>query len=540
VGAADLQVSSLGRWVVAGNTGTHVVKVVDAATGTDLASATVTTAGATAGSFRYAPLSSPVTLRANTGYYLVTQETAGGDAWYDYDTRLVTAAAAADTGVVYSLASTPTSWAPGGSPGNGYGPASFLFTSAAGTSTTVPTSSTSVPTTSTTSTTVASTSTTSTAVPTTVAGGTAPFVTSFTPTNLRRDFSGWVGSRFTVGTADLQVSSLGRWVVAGNTGTHVVKVVDAATGTDLASVTVNIAGATAGSFRYVSLSSPVSLRANTTYYLVTQETAGGDAWYDYDTRLVTTTAAADTGVVYSLASTPTSWVPGGSPGNGYGPANFLFTSAAGTTTTGPSTSTTVPITSSTSTTLASASTSTTSALTTTTSTTPSTTTTSSTTTTTVAGGTTSFVTSFTPTNLRRDFSGWVGTRFTVGATDLLVSSLGRWVVAGNTGTHVVKVVDAATGTDLASVPVSTAGATPGTFRYASLAGPITLRANTSYYLVSQETSGGDSWYDYDTRLVTTAAAADTGVVYSFATSPTSWAPGGSPGNGYGPVSFLYR
>jgi hypothetical protein len=134
----------------------------------------------------------------------------------------------------------------------------------------------------------------------------------------------------------------------------------------------------------------------------------------------------------------------------------------------------------------------------------------------------------------------VGSTFTVGATDIQISSLGRWVVAGNTGSHVVKVVDAATGNDLGSVTVNTAGAPAGSFRYASLASPVTLRANATYYLVTQETAGGDTWYDYDTRLVTNAVAADTGVVYSLATSPTSWVPGGSPGNGYGPLSFLYR
>ena len=103
------------------------------------------------------------------------------------------------------------------------------------------------------------TTTSSSTTTSTIPAPPAPFVTSFTPSNLRRDFSGWVGSRLTVGAADLQVSSLGRWVVAGNTGTHVVKVVDAATGTDLASVTVNTAGASAGSFRYASLASPVTL-----------------------------------------------------------------------------------------------------------------------------------------------------------------------------------------------------------------------------------------------------------------------------------------
>ncbi|HTJ76033.1 MAG TPA: VCBS repeat-containing protein, partial [Acidimicrobiales bacterium] len=442
VGASDLQVSSLGRWVVAGNAGRHVVKVVDPGTGNDLGSVTVDTAGAPAGTFRYMPLANPLILRANTRYYLVSQEISGGDTWYDYDTRLVTSpASGADTGVVYSFASSPTSWTPGGGPGNGYGPVNFLFTGepAAGTSTTGATTTTSTPPTSTT--------------PTTVAAGTpAPFVISFTPTNQRRDFSGWVGSRLTVGAADLQVSSLGRWVVAGNAGSHVVKVVDAATGNDLASATVDTAGAPVGAFRYAALTSPVTLHADGSYFLVSQETSGGDAWYDYDTRLVTSAAATDTGVVYSFAASPTSWAPGGSPGNGYGPVSFLFTGGPATPTTS-STTTTAP----------------------------------STTPTTVAGGTTAFVTSFTPTNLRRDFSGWLGSRFTVGGTDLQVSSVGRWVVAGNAGSHVVKVVDATTGNDLASVTVDTAGATAGSFRYAPLTSPVTLRANASYYLVSQET-----------------------------------------------------
>src|SRR5207237_910839 len=104
-----------------------------------------------------------------------------------------------------------------------------------------------------------------------------------------------------VGSSDLQVSSLGRWVVAGNSVSHTVKLVDAATGADVAggSVSVTTAGAPAGSFAYVKLPSALTLRANGTYYLVSQETAGGDAWYDWDTRVVTTSAGSDTGTVYS-------------------------------------------------------------------------------------------------------------------------------------------------------------------------------------------------------------------------------------------------
>jgi hypothetical protein len=80
-------------------------------------------------------------------------------------------------------------------------------------------------------------------------------------------------------------------------------------------------------------------------------------------------------------------------------------------------------------------------------------------------------------------------------------------VANNALTHTVKFVNAGTGSDVsgASASVSMAGCTPGQFVYASIS-PITLAAATSYYLVSQETLGGDQWYDYGAIFPTAAAA----------------------------------
>jgi hypothetical protein len=127
-----------------------------------------------------------------------------------------------------------------------------------------------------------------------------------------------------VGGADVSVTALGRVVVAGNSHSHTVKLVAAATGADVASASVDTAGAPAGTFKFANLAAPVILHANTTYYLVTQETAGGDAWYDYDTHLVTTGVGADIGAVWAFAGTPPSWNPGGGPGMGFGPANFLY------------------------------------------------------------------------------------------------------------------------------------------------------------------------------------------------------------------------
>jgi hypothetical protein len=168
---------------------------------------------------------------------------------------------------------------------------------------------------------------------------------------------------------------------------------------------------------------------------------------------------------------------------------------------------------------------------------------STTTTTTTAPGSATaspLVTSFTPTNLRRNFDGWVGMQVRIGGEDVRVSALGRWVVAGNRDTHTVKLVDAATGADVAgaSATVATAGAPAGAFAYAALPAPVTLRANSTYYLVSLERDGGDEWYNVDTRLVTSGFATVPGYVYAWAGSATAWNLGGSANQGFGPLSFL--
>jgi hypothetical protein len=100
-------------------------------------------------------------------------------------------------------------------------------------------------------------------------------------------------------------------------------------------------------------------------------------------------------------------------------------------------------------------------------------------------------------------------KLTVGSLPLTITSLGRIYVTGNTGTHTVKFVTASNGTDVAggSVSINMSTGTPSNgFKYVALAAPITLAANTAYYLVSQETSGGDQWYDSNTVLTTTTLA----------------------------------
>src|SRR6185503_4350961 len=52
------------------------------------------------------------------------------------------------------------------------------------------------------------------------------------------------------------------------------------------------------------------------------------------------------------------------------------------------------------------------------------------------------------------------------------------------------------------------------FVYGTLASPITLSANTSYYLVSQETAGGDRWGTEYMSVTTTPVASCDGAIFT--------------------------
>jgi hypothetical protein len=381
----------------------------------------------------------------------------------------------------------------------------------------------------------------------------------------------------TVGAAPITVTALGRMVAGSNGGSHLVKIVQASTGTDVpaAAVTVNVATGTPGTFAYATLSSPVTLSANTAYSVVTQETSGGDSWYDFsNTSVQTTSAGSATSAVYSNG---TSYVTLGSPGQTYGPVDFLYggtssggspaiiqqpqglTVTAGATATFSVTATgsglsyqwsSAPSGSSTFTSISGATVSS--------YTTPATalaqsgtqymcavsngngSVNSSAATLTVTAGAsgTYFVTSESLGTLRNNYTGYVGMNITVGAAPITVTALGRMVAGSNGGSHVVKIVQASTGTDVAgaSVAVNVATGTPGTFAYATLSSPVTLSANAAYYVVTQETFGGDPWYDYDSSVQTTTAATVTSAVYS---SGSSYVTLGSTSHTYGPVSLQY-
>ncbi len=150
-----------------------------------------------------------------------------------------------------------------------------------------------------------------------------------------------------------------------------------------------------------------------------------------------------------------------------------------------------------------------------------------------------FITGKTLGTSRNDASGWYGMSITVGAQPITVHTLGRLFVTGNTATHTVKIIRASDSADLGSVSLSMTGGTNGQFKYANLATPVTLAANTTYYIASEETASGDSWYDSNTSVTSSALAAVNGRVSS--ADGTTWSTAGATaGQVYVPLDFKFQ
>lgn len=158
-------------------------------------------------------------------------------------------------------------------------------------------------------------------------GGQMAYVTGQALGTVRNNYTGYVGMKIGVGGIPVTVTALGRIFVSGNSGTHLVKLVNAANGSDVpgGSVALGMSGGTAGQFKYATLSSPVILAAGGTYYVVSQETVGGDAWHDFNTTVTTTSAAAELSAVYGSGGG--TWIPLGAAGQTYGPVDFKYSSA---------------------------------------------------------------------------------------------------------------------------------------------------------------------------------------------------------------------
>lgn len=129
--------------------------------------------------------------------------------------------------------------------------------------------------------------------------------------------TGSFGMAIGVGPSALTIKKLGRAHVPGDAQAHIVQIVEA-TGAAVpnALVSVNmagvIAGEVAGDFRYATLpvQPPIVLNANTTYFVVTQETSAADQFFNHTSTVQTTNVATVTGSVRSDGVTFTVDLPG--------------------------------------------------------------------------------------------------------------------------------------------------------------------------------------------------------------------------------------
>jgi len=396
------------------------------------------------------------------------------------------------------------------------------------------------------------------------------FVTAATLGALRNDFNGWLGMKFTVGTSPLNVTALGRYVITGNSGTHTMKLVNASNGSDVpnGSVSIALSGATAGQFQYGVLANSITLLANTSYYVVSQESPGGDEWAVETTTVTTSGVASCDGAILNSGN----WIFRPPANTTFVPVNFLFgppnqapdvsitSPAGGATFTAPANISVNATASDSDGTVARVDFFADSTLLGTAATSPysvpwnnvgpgsytltakaidssGAATTSGPIDITV-NSSTSFITGTTLGALRNDYSGWLGMQFTVGNNPITATALGRFVFNGNGGTHTLKLVDGATGVDVpnGSLPISLSGATPGQFTYVNLPAPITLSANTPYYLVSQESPGGDQWAVETTTVTTTSEATCDGAILG---KPGNWTIRPGANTLFVPVDFKY-
>ena len=152
-----------------------------------------------------------------------------------------------------------------------------------------------------------------------------PFVTGQTLSNLTLNNSTTQrGFKFTnTSGTTVTITQLGRWVISGNNQTHALSIYDSSpTPIQLATVTVNCAGATPGQFLYGTLTTPYVLAAGASCYIVSAETVGGDLWYSNGGTNLTTT---DIGVIQS-AFISTVATDGADNTRSLGPVSFQYSS----------------------------------------------------------------------------------------------------------------------------------------------------------------------------------------------------------------------
>jgi hypothetical protein len=271
-GTVARSVGALGRYFNTGNSASHTLSLYSNSGSTLLGSCTVTMSSGAVDSlgFDYCTLGTPVALAASTPYYLVSSETSGGDTFSNDDSS-VSFNSGSRNSSVYQNAGT---WGTGSGSGS-YGPVNLIYAS--------------------------------------------NVLTAATAGTIRNNYSGNVGMKYTTGSLPYYVTSLGRYFVTGNTGSHTLAIYRSGDGALIASCNVAMASGSADAlgFKYCALAAPAVLAPSTAYYIVTNETSGGDSWSDDNSTISLSTGARNSSIYQSGGT----WAAG--PGTAsYGPVNI--------------------------------------------------------------------------------------------------------------------------------------------------------------------------------------------------------------------------
>jgi hypothetical protein len=150
-----------------------------------------------------------------------------------------------------------------------------------------------------------------------------PFITGFTAGTTRPGEDGWFGFGILVGAQAITVQKLGRFYGPADTGTHEINIIEASSLVVLGTATVSPASESLDGFMYDNVQpSPVDLKANNEYYVLSHEALGGDEFLTQDTTVITRPEGTVTNAIDSASLLV--FTPAGGPDHTYGPVNFQY------------------------------------------------------------------------------------------------------------------------------------------------------------------------------------------------------------------------
>ena len=350
---------------------------------------------------------------------------------------------------------------------------------------------------------------------------------------------GWAGMRITVGEKDLVVTHLGRIYAQGSNATHnfFIANLDGSIVKDGIQSVAN-ADAPIDQFLYAEIPGKVTLQANASYYIMSDYWGATDKFYAGSTA-VTTDAASIDGIVILGAT----YDFHAAAGIGWGPLALKYEEEESAT----DTTSTVSTTDSSTTSILDSSTTSVLNPSTPSVTDPSTisTATSSATNKVVKESIVDFTKSFTVggegnvagSNVKMP-AGWAGMRITIGDKDVKVTSLGRWYTPESAAEHnfLIATVDGELVLDYGKAIAKAKTGVKDGFVYGDIEGGIVLKANTTYYIVSDYWGETDKFYSASQQVTTDVATLD-GIVILNASNEYDFYE--AAGTGWGPLTFRY-